>query len=340
MNAWRILAALGLVAVVGAASAQPLTEVRIGINNVVSDEMFFVAEKKGYFKEQGIVPKYFVFDAGPKMIAPLGTGQIDVASGATSAGLFNAVARGINIRAVADKGSNGSNFAYVRLIARKPVADKIKSAADLKGLRIAEAAQGGSPGSYLNEILKKGGLKYSDVQHVYINYPSQVPALINGSIDAAVCAEVSCTAAVEAGGAVNLPFEDVYPNQQVAVILFGGDFIKNKRDLAQKWMIAYVKAVRFYNDALRGGKLAGPNAEELIRILTESALIKDPAIYRKAVPQATNPDGKLNLETMKKDWVYFKEQGYLEGSATVEQVVDTSFVEAAVKVLGPYRPRK
>ncbi len=250
------------------------------------------------------------------------------------------MARGINIRAVADKGSNGPNFAYVRLIVRKGIADKVKSTADLKGLKIAQAAQGGSPGPLLNEMLIKGGLKYTDVQHVYINYPSQVPALINGSIDAAVCAEVSCTSAVEAGGAVEMPYQDIYPGQQVAVILFGGDFIKNKRDLAQKWMTAYVKAARFYNDAIRGGKLAGPNAEELIKMLTESALVKDPAIYRKSVPQATHPDGKLNLESMRKDWRFFKDQGYLEGSATVEQAVDTSFAEAAVKALGPYRPKK
>ena len=334
------IAVAALACVADPAHAQNLVEVKIGTNNVVSDGLFYVAEKKGWFKEQGIQPKYFVFDAGPKMIAPLGTGQIDVASGASSAGLFNAVSRGINVRAVADKGSNGPSHGYVRLILRKQLADKVRTIADLKGLKIAQAAQGGSPGALLNEILKKGGVKYGDVHHVYMGYPTQVPALINGSVDAAMCAEVFCTVAVEGGSAVNMGFEDVYPNQQIALILYGGDFIKNKPELARKWMVAYLKAARFYNDALKDGKLAGPNAEELIRILTESALVKNPAIYRKSVPQATDPDGRMNLESLRRDWQFYKDQGFLEGSATVDQAVDVSFAEAAAKALGPYQPKK
>lgn len=105
-------------------------------------------------------------------------------------------------------------------------------------------------------------------------------------------------------------------------------------------MVAYLKAARFYNDALKDGKLAGPNAEELIRILTESALVKNPAIYRKSVPQATDPDGRMNLESLRRDWQFYKDQGFLEGSATVDQAVDVSFAEAAAKALGPYQPRK
>ena len=42
-------------------------------------------------------------------------------------------------------------------------------------------------------------------------------------------------------------------------------------------MRAYIKAVREYNDALKDGRIAGPNAEEVIAILTEHTFIKDAA---------------------------------------------------------------
>ena len=36
------------------------------------------------------------FTAAPQMIAPLGTGQLDVGSGSPSASFYNGVARGLN----------------------------------------------------------------------------------------------------------------------------------------------------------------------------------------------------------------------------------------------------
>jgi NitT/TauT family transport system substrate-binding protein len=324
------------------ANAQDLTEVRVGTNNVISDAAFFIANKKGYFKEQGIRITLVPFDAGPKMIAPLGTGQLDAAAGAISAGLFNAAARGINIKVVADKGSTPPSYDYMPILVRKQLVDsgKVKGFGDLKGLKVAEAAKGGSPGSKLNEALKSAGLGYKDVQIEYLGYPQHVAALGNGAVDASVTTEPSASLAVERGIAVKFPTDKIYPNQQVAVLLYGGDFIRKAPEVAKKFMVAYLKGARFYNGALKGGRFAGPNAAEVISILSADTNIKDPALYKKMVPNGINPDGKLNEASLKKDFQFYKEQGYLEGNSSVEQVVDTSFVKAALKELGPYQAYK
>jgi NitT/TauT family transport system substrate-binding protein len=337
-------AVAGLVLATGLMPAQgiaaDLAEVRVGTNAVISDAPFFIANKKGYFKEQGIKVTFVSFDAGPKMIAPLGIGQLDVAAGAISAGLFNAAARGINIRLVADKASTPPNYDYMPILVRKSLVDsgKVKSYKDLKGLKVGEAGKGGSQGSKLNEALKSEGLTYKDVQLEYLGYPQQVAALMNGAIDASVTTEPSATQAVEKGAAVRMP--SLYPNQQVAGLFYGGDFIKKNPQVAKKFMVAYLKAVRFYNDALKDGKFAGPNADEVIAILVQDSNIKDAALYKKMTPNGINPDGKLNEVSLKKDFQFYKEQGYLEGVITVEQVVDNSFVNMALKELGPYQPKK
>jgi len=54
-----------------------------------------------------------------------------------------------------------------------------------------------------------------------------------------------------------------------------------------------MKAARFYNDALKDGHIAGPNADEVVKILTEYSFIKDPAVHRAIISQAVDPDGKL-----------------------------------------------
>ncbi|MDB5824074.1 MAG: transporter substrate-binding protein [Herminiimonas sp.] len=341
LNGMTITTALGAallcLAAPLAALAADLVEVKVGTNNVISDAPFFIANEKGYFKEQGIRVTLVPFDAGPKMIAPLGTGQLDAAAGAISAGLFNAAARGIVIKVVADKGSTPPGYDYMPILVRKALVDsgKVKTFGDLKGMKVAEAAKGGSPGSKLNEALKSNGVEYKDVQHEYLGYPQHVTALMNGAVDAAVTTEPSASQAISRGIAVPFPTDKIYPNQQVAVLLYGGDFIKKSPDIAKKFMVAYLKGARFYNGALKGGHFAGPNAAEVISILSRDSSVKDAPLYKIIVPNGMNPDGRVNEASIRKDFQFYKDQGYLEGNVTVEQVVDHSFVDAALKELGP-----
>src|SRR5690242_21412395 len=89
------------------APLNPAVPVRLGIKigASMSDAGIYLAQDRGYFQEQGLEVDYVNFDAGSRMIAPLAQDQIDVAAGATSAGLFNAWSRDIPIKVVADKGS-------------------------------------------------------------------------------------------------------------------------------------------------------------------------------------------------------------------------------------------
>jgi len=53
----------------------------------------------------------------------------------------------------------------------------------------------------------------------------------------------------------------------------------------------------------------------------------------------TNHDGRLSLEGLRNDLEFFKQQKYVQDpNITVERIIDTSFVEQAVKDLGPYKP--
>jgi hypothetical protein len=44
---------------------------------------------KGWFRDEGIEGEMNPFESGARMIAPLSTGELDVASGAVSTGLHN-----------------------------------------------------------------------------------------------------------------------------------------------------------------------------------------------------------------------------------------------------------
>jgi len=219
---------------VAAACADRATKqipVRVGIARASSDVGLFIAHKKGYFKAEGLEVSFVAFDSGARMVAPLGAGQLDVGAGSPSAGLYNAVLRGIPIKIVADKGSTPRGYGYQPLLVRRDLVEsgRYKTLKDLKGMTIAGSAPGSASTSTLNEALKKAGLKYTDVERVFLGFPQHVIALQNKAVDAALTTEPSATEAIQRGVAVKVMGDDeIYPDHQLAVILYGGQFIRDR----------------------------------------------------------------------------------------------------------------
>jgi NitT/TauT family transport system substrate-binding protein len=322
-------------------AADPIS-IKVGIVNASSDVGFFIADKKGYFKQEGINVSFVAFDSAAKMVAPLGVGQLDVGGGSAAAGLYNATARGIDIKIVADKGSTPPGYGFQPLLVRKDLVDsgRYKSLKDLKGMKIAGSAPGSASTSTLNEALKKGGLKYADVERVFMAFPQHVMALQNKAVDAAMTTEPSATRAIQSGAAVRVMGDDeIYPNHQLAVVLYSGTFIKSSPDAGKRFMRAYLRGVRDYNDALKDGKIAGPNADEVIAILVEYTAIKDAAVFRAIHAQGTNPNGRVHEPSLRNDLQFYIDEGQIQGKVTLEQTLDHSFVDAALKDLGDYKPK-
>jgi NitT/TauT family transport system substrate-binding protein len=340
MRAVRTIVVLAAAMLALAANAAPI---RVGTTNSSSDAPLFIAESRGYFKQEGLDVQFTAFPSAAKMIAPLGNGQLEVGAGSPAAGFFNAAARGLNIKIVADKGSMPPGDGYLAVLVRKDLvaSGRYKTFADFKGMKVALPAQGTTTDGTLNEALKRGGLKWSDIEPTYLGFPQHVVAFQNKAIDAAVTTEPSATKAEQMGVAVRVAGGDeVFPNQQVAVILYGGQFIKDHPEDGRKFMKAYLKGVRDYNDAIVKGRLAGKGADEIIKILTTDTVIKDPAVYKAIVVNGCNPDGKVNVDSLKKDLQFFRDRNLIQGDVTVDQVLDHSFVDAALKELGPYQRRQ
>jgi len=331
---------LGLDAALSPAPAAD--QIKIGISRTISDAGYYIADAKGFFRDEGLEVSIIGFNSAAQMIAPLGTGELEVGGGTVSAGVYNAVGRGILIRIVADQASIRPGYGYSSLMVRKDLVDsgRYKTFADLKGMKVAIGAPGTGTASALNEALKKGGLKYSDVDVVYIGFPEHLPTYRNKGIDASITNEPTMTRAIEEGVAVRVAGNDVtYPGQQTAVTFFSDHLIRNRRDTAERFMRAYLRGVRHYNDALRDGKLAGPKAAEVIPILVKYTTIKDESMFRRMIPSWCNPDGEVNVVNLKKDLDFFRELGLIEKKdITVDAVVDSSFAKAAVARLGPYQP--
>jgi NitT/TauT family transport system substrate-binding protein len=116
----RLFACVTLTLTAGVvADAARAETVRVGIIGASSDAPFFIADAKGYFSAEGLALELMSFDSGAKMVAPLGTGDLDAGGGAVSVGLYNAVKRGVGLKVVADKVHYGPGYGFASLLVRR-----------------------------------------------------------------------------------------------------------------------------------------------------------------------------------------------------------------------------
>lgn len=321
-------------------TASAADKVVVGIVGSFSDAPFYLALDKGYFKDADIEPKFEELGALTRQVAPLSAGQLDVASGNISAGLYNAVDRSIPMKVVADKGRNAPGYGYNTIIVRKDLYESgtVRSAADMKGRSLATIGAGSADMSILNEFMKTAGLGYDDLKQSVLDLPNHIVALENKGIDATLTPEPFASIITAKGVGVKLATVDsFYPDQQQLVLIYGPKFMQERRGVAERFMVAYLRGVRDYMDGLKDGKIAGPNAEAVIAVVTKYTRTKDVALLKSMAPVVMDPNGAVNVAGMRKDWEFLKAKALIKERTTPEEIMDMSFAEVAVKTLGPYR---
>jgi NitT/TauT family transport system substrate-binding protein len=336
-----VVAAPAAPAAASAPAAQPaaLQKVRYGDLNLLSDAGVYVAIDEGYFAEQGIELDLLTFDSAANMVAPLATSQLEVGGGATSAGLFNALRSGVNVRIVADKGHSDPTppgFPVSIYFVRKELAEsgRVRGIADLKGLRYSQPARGISPEVDIVALLKEGGLSLSDLDGTVMSFPDLVPAFANGNLDFAWAPEPFATIMINQGTVVPIKYDyEVNPYHQVAVLLYSPEF--SRSDVGTRFMAAYLKGVRLYNDAFL--KRLPAAREKVVDALVKHTPVKNRALYDQMTLAALHPDGQMNLESFDRQQEWFLSTGTQQGRIDLSQYIDLQHIQAASAQLGPYR---
>ena len=331
-----VLASPGAAAAAGPAPEQ-LTRVRLGELGILAGAGYYVAIEKGFFAEQGIEVDTTRFTTAAEMIAPLAAGQIDAGAGAISAGLFNAMARGVELKVVADQGHTQPGYPGNALMIRRDLVDsgQVRSAADLRGRRIAVPSASVGLMTDLRAFLGEGGLIVNDARIDEMSFPDMLPALANSSIDAAVTVEPFVTFTVQRGLGVLWRWDaEVNPDHQIGVILYGPGLVREQPDVGRRWMAAYVRGLRYFNDGFVRGDAAA--REETIAALMQRTVVRERALYDTMALVGLDPDGALRLPSMRADQEFFVQLGLQERLVDLETVVDPQFVQYARQVLGPY----
>lgn len=183
-------------------------------------------------------------------------------------------------------------------------------------------------------MLKHAGLTTEDVELVLLaDFGSMLGAIENGSIDAALQIEPLIAQGVENGFHQRFgDATDYAPESQIAMVLGSPQFMSDEQEVSLRFMAAYLKGVRDYNDAF----IKGENKAEIIDIMTKHTSLKDTSLWEKVFVTGLNPDGTMFLDDVLKQYNAYKENGAISGDVDFDKAVDTSVTEKAVEILGAY----
>lgn len=282
---------------------------------------FYIGVEEGYFAEQAIELEFVQLEESADAYPLLAQGKIDVSSGFGS-GYFNLIAQGSPLRVVAGKGYMAAGGCAVNAyVARKELVEsgELVDAADLQGLTVSY--QIGTMEEYMMEqLLVPAGLTIDDIEGTDVPAPAEIDALSGGGIDLTFEAEPWVTRIVNSGaGVVWKTGPEVAPDFQTAVILYGPSLLDDNPDAGQRFMVAYLKAVRQFNE--------GPTPRNL-EIMAEVTGLEE-ELLKQVCWSAFHDTGEVSMQTLLDFQTWAVEKGYQDSVIPEEEFWDPSFIEYA-----------
>ena len=164
---------------------------------------------------------------GPKLMAVLAAGELDIVQGIGDAAFLVAVSGGIDAKVIAVNSRSPKAFAVVSY---NPA---VKKLSDLKGKRVA-----GLRGSVVHEVfikaMSENGLSESDVEFFPMPVPQATAALLAKKVDAALLVGSEILRAQKAGARVLADGEGRV--RGLSLVVAGTKFIKSHPDVVEQFL--------------------------------------------------------------------------------------------------------
>ena len=249
-----------------------------------------IAERRGFFKEEGLAVEINDFGGGAKSLQALIGGSVDVVTGAYEH-TIRMQAKSQMIQAVCELG----RFPAIVIAVKKEKAGEIKSAADFKGRKIGVTAPGSSTAITAQYAMVKAGLKATDAAFIGVGGGAgAVAAMQKGEIDLISHLD-PVIAKLEEDDSIRILVDT--RTEAGTKALFGGsnpaavvylkqDFIAANPNTTQRLANAHMKALRW---------LAGATPEQVADTVPPEYHLGDKALYLKAVKSSLESYSRTGL---------------------------------------------
>ena len=305
------------------------TRIRVGALRFTSHSGSFVAFERGYFADAGLDVELKFFQAAQPMAVAIASGDIDYAVTAISGGLISLAQKGaikvIGGALAEEEGIDGQQI----LVSDAAFKAGVTHPSMLDG-RSWGMTQTGSSFHYM-------GSRIAAVEGVTLSFrPLQkvgavIGALKSGQIDAwsivpHIAKPLANSGKVHIVGAVR----DYVPNYQITTVFTSAKNAANERALTESFLAGFTRGVDDYTAAMidRTGGEDGVNA--MVDLIHKYVYTDRPR--EKAAPSIINgtmrlnKDAALNLASVQHQLDWFKAEGLVDASISIDDLVDRSYV--------------
>lgn len=234
-----------------AASGPELTHVTVGVLPVIGVAPFFVAQKEGFFKQEGLTVKPVIIQQSIKAVPDMIHGNVDIISG-NYVSFLQGIAKGtLKIKVIAA----GMQCAANTLDVLAPSKSHITKPADLAGKTIAVNLPNDIQTLTINAVLKADNVNPASVKYVQIKFPDMATAMATKQVDTIATLEPFITSIEERAGAVPVLDECQGPTANIPI---SGYFA------TQSWVQKYPKTALAFQRALEKGAAAADANRKLV----------------------------------------------------------------------------
>jgi NitT/TauT family transport system substrate-binding protein len=211
----------------------------LNVDTWVGYAPFWLAKDKGFFQEEGVdVSIVTMPDVGQRKASML-TGSTDSLAETVDMLVLDREEKVPSVAVMVIDFSKGADGILAT--------DQIKTIQDLRGKKVAVQKNYASE-ALLNYVLKKNGLKPSDVEKVDMEGGAAGAAFVSGQVDVAVTFEPWLSKAKERrGGRVLLSSADV-PGVIVDILSIRKDYLQQNNEIVQKVMRSWFKALDYWKE--------------------------------------------------------------------------------------------
>jgi NitT/TauT family transport system substrate-binding protein len=290
-----------------------------------------VAERKGYFKDEGLEVEIPDFAGGAKALQALVGGSADMVSGAYEH-TINMAAKKQPIKAVVLQ----AKYSSIALVMPRDKAAKYKGAKDLKGLKIGVTAPGSSTNMFVNNLLAKDGLKPTDVAIVGVGAGSgAVAAMEKGEIDAVSNLDPVLTQLESTGKFVAVADSRTEKGMKD---IYGGDYHASVIYVTEEFVRKYPNTVQaVVNAMVRADKwVAKATPQEIVDLMPAEYKGSNPSLYKEALLKnmiGFSEDGQMSMkaaENVYKVLRQFEPSVMAAGKIDLNSTFDNAFVKKAL----------
>src|SRR5258708_6267789 len=245
-------ASLCAAAPVMAEDAAGPDKVKVGVFPIEWSVPYFVALDLGYFKALNLEPETSVLMGGPSNVAALMTDEIEVSAVLVTLEGLNADVKKPGVAMYIAMHSQNAKYKMEQFVVRSGLADKVKSLADFKGLKLM-SAPGPANLNTAKGILAKVGLKDGDYTIDQLDMGQHVNAMKAGTFDGGYTLEPSATimhnlkaaTTIEAGVIAKYILGSPDADAFAAGCALSTDFITKRPDVAKRFAAGWAKAIDY-----------------------------------------------------------------------------------------------